>query len=143
MNQILVLTFLISVLCGNSLQHSRGAPISRCVTLTPSHQGTLPQETPAPFKIFPRENSVGNGRTLSVEIRATEEGRTFRGYMLQARTTENVVVGQFKPVEGRESNFLDCTGLATTMTNANNNEDSSVVFEWTAPLQFTGIVKFQ
>jgi hypothetical protein len=141
--KILVLFVTISVMCQTSFQFSHGGPVSRCESLMPSHQGAASQSTPSPFKIIPEEESVGNGKRLSVEIRTNEAGRTFRGYMLQARTISGVVLGQFQAVEGHESNFRDCTGFATTVTNANNNQDSRVVFVWAAPVDFTGTIRFQ
>jgi hypothetical protein len=143
MNRLLVLTFALLLMVRSSWEFSHGAPISRCVTLTPSHQGTAPQTTPAPYEIIPRETSVENGGKLLVEIRPRQEGLTFRGFMLQARTSEGVVVGQFQTIEGVEFNHMDCSGFRTTVTNANNNEKTSIVFEWAAPMEFTGTVTFQ
>jgi hypothetical protein len=109
----------------------------------PSHQGAAAQTTPAPYEIIPIATSVENGGKLLVEIRPRQQGLTFRGFMLQARTSEGVVVGQFQTIEGVEFNHMDCSGFRTTVTNANNNELTSIVFEWAAPMEFTGTVTFQ
>lgn len=127
----------------SAVQFPSGGTISRCENLLPSHQGALPQTTPSPYEIIPKENTVGNGKRIQVEIRSSQAGLTFRGFMLQARTTEGVVVGQFQEVEGVNFNFRDCSGARTTTTNANNQDISSITFEWAAPVEFTGTVRFQ
>lgn len=143
MNKILILTVVVTAMCHSSLQFSRGGPVTQCESLMPMHRGAEAQTTSSPFKIILKEKSVGNGMRLLVEIRATEEGRTFNGYMLQARAASGAILGQFQAVEGRDSNFVECSGFETTVTNSNNDRDSSVVFEWAAPLKFTGAVRFQ
>jgi hypothetical protein len=143
MNRILILSLVISVMIQNSLQWPHGVPVSRCVTLYPSHGGTASQTTPSPYEIIPKENRVQPGGKLEVEIRATVEGLTFRGFMLQARTPEGVILGQMQQHENIEHNLMDCNGFNTTVANANRNDHSSLTFEWAAPVKYTGTVIFQ
>lgn len=143
MNRDGVCLIIVLLMIGNSQQFSRGSPASRCDNMTPSHQGAEPQTTPSPYKIVLTEKSVGNGQRLSVELKTSVDGRKFRGFLLQARTLEGSIIGQFQPKEEIDFNFLECNGFRTAVTNSNNNEDSSLTFEWAAPMEFIGKIKFQ
>lgn len=128
-----------------SEQHSHGGPMSRCVTLYPSHAGAVAQTFPSHYEIIPSIKVIGNGQKLTVEIRANVPEKTFSGFMLQARTTDDpfAIDGMFVEVENPGFNFRPCSGPQTTVTNSNNNRHQSLKFEWTAPREFTGTIKFQ
>ena len=143
MIRVVVCLFLILLMIENSQQFGRGSPVSRCENMLPSHQGAVPQTTPSPYKIVLKETSIGNGQRMSVELKALENGRKFRGFLLQARTIDGRIIGQFQPNDEIDFNFLECNGFRTAVTNSNNNEDSSLTFEWAAPMEFTGKIRFQ
>lgn len=143
MNRVAIYLIVILLMVEDSQQFSRGSPVSRCENMTPSHQNAEPQTTPSPFKIILKEQTVGNGQRLSVELKAVEDGRKFRGFLLQARTIEGSIIGQFQPNEEIDFNFLECNGFRTAVTNSNNDEDISLTFEWAAPMEFTGKIRFQ
>lgn len=128
-----------------SHQYPWGAPASRCNNLMPSHQGAFSQESPSPFEIIPSTSFIGNGYTMKVEIRSTEANRLLAGFMLQARTISDPlkIVGEFQEAPASSFGFLDCSGHRTTVTNANNNRSLSLTFEWAAPRDFIGLVRFQ
>lgn len=128
-----------------SHQHSHGAPMSRCYDLRPMHGGFQPQELPSHYKIVASEKVIGNGQKMKVEILSTDEDRGFNGFMMQARTTGDpfVIVGRFVESQESDYNFRPCTGPHSTVTNANNNTRQIMTFEWSAPVDFTGIVKFR
>lgn len=128
-----------------SHQHSRGAPASRCETLTPSHQGIGSQDFPSIFDIIPSVDQIRPGDKMRVEIRSTAADRSFRGFLLQARTlTEPFqIVGQFHEEQPTSVEFRDCSGLRTAITHNTNDEFASRTFDWTAPTEFEGSVRFQ
>lgn len=136
---------LLALSCELSQQHSFGAPASRCVSLMPGHQGNVSQEFPSPYEIIVSESVIGNGKSLTVEIRSDEPGRTFSGFMLQARTTADpyVLDGSFAVASETPFNFVNCEGIRSTVTNSNNVRRESMVFKWTAPQEYVGKIKFQ
>ena len=145
MFRIELLIFFVVVLVKNSVLHPTGSPLSRCNNLEPSHAGAVTQTSPFPYQIIPGLDTVGNGQKLTVEIRALEPSRIFRGFLLQARTTNDsaTIVGQFELTTGVAFNFRDCSGTRTSVTNANNDEHQSLRFDWTAPFTYTGPIRFQ
>lgn len=144
MQQRIFFTLLIALSAEISYQFPTGAPASRCNTLYPSHEGAVSREFPSPYEIFPSASVVGNGHSINVEIRSVDANRQFAGFILQARTTSDPyeIVGEFQET-GPPFVFRDCSGHRTTATNANNIRSSSLTFEWAAPREFTGIVRFQ
>lgn len=131
--------------CELALSFPYGAPASRCDNLMPSHQGLLSQDSPSPFQIIPSLKTIGNGQSMTVEIRSLEIDRPFAGFMLQARTASDpfVILGQFQERDGPAFDFRDCTTLRSTVTHANNTRKESFGFEWSAPWEFVGKVRFQ
>lgn len=145
MYRVVVFVVLIVLNIKFSAQFPNGGPVGRCNNLLPGHQNFGSQESPSPYDIVPSTNIIGNGHNITVEIRSSEPGRTFAGFMLQARTTAEtfVIVGVFQESPGPAFNFRDCSGYRTTVTNADNNRKESIIFEWEAPTEFTGSVRFQ
>lgn len=141
----LAFLLIISAAVKISLEHSHGGTLANCNNLNPSHQGAAAQTTPFPYAVIPGKNVIGNGKKMTVEIRGIESGVTFNGFMLQARTISETptIFGQFQPSEKVVFNFRDCLGLHTTVTNANNDRHESLIFEWAAPLQYVGKIRFQ
>lgn len=145
MSRNILVLFAVLAVCKNSHQHSRGAPESRCETLTPSHTGLGSQAFPSPFEIIPSVDAIRPGDKMTVEIRSGEVDRSFRGFLLQARTltTPFQIVGQFQEEQPTSVNFLDCSGLRTSITHNSSAEFTSRTFEWMAPTEFEGSVRFQ
>lgn len=145
MDRVLVWVFLIFLSVDNSLQFPNGAPASRCNSLEPSHSGAVSQTFPSPYEIIPLTDKIGNGQTLRLIIHTSQLHQSFKGFMFQARTVSDpfAVVGQFQQAEGYEVVFRDCSSSRSTVTNANNNLNTTLLFEWIAPRDFVGNVKFQ
>lgn len=145
MFQIIFYISGVLMCCKLALMYPHGAPASRCENLMPSHQGLLSQDSPSPFQIVPSSKTIENGQSMTVEIQSLEIGRPFAGFMLQARTTSDpfVILGQFQERDGPSFNFRDCTTLRSTVTNANNSRSETFGFEWSAPWEFVGKVRFQ
>lgn len=146
MTRNILVIFAVLAFCKNSHQHSRGAPESRCTTLAPGHGVHGSQEFPSPFDIIPSVDVIRPGDKMSVEIKSVEGDRSFRGFLLQARTltTPFEIVGQFQEQQPSSVNFLDCSGgLRTAITHTTNADFTSRTFEWMAPTEFEGSVRFQ
>lgn len=145
MTRNFLIIFAVLVLFKSSHQHSRGAPESRCETLAPSHGGIGSQESPSIFDIIPSVDMIRPGDKMSVEIRSNAADRSFRGFLLQARTlTEPFqIVGQFQEQQPTSVEFRDCSGLRTAITHNTNEQFTSRTFEWMAPTEFEGSVRFQ
>ena len=144
MSRVIILFLLISLNCDFSDQFPHGSPPSRCTNMEPMHSGAITQESPSPYKLVVSEKVIGNGQQLKVEIRSDEPGRTFAGFLLQARTvTEPFVVdGLF--VGGEEPfNYLNCSVPRSAVTNSNRERRESISFDWTAPREYTGKIRFQ
>lgn len=139
------IVFAVLVLFKSSHQHSHGAPASRCETLAPSHQGLGSQAFPSIFDIIPSVDMIRPGDKMSVEIRSSVPDRSFRGFLLQARTLTNPfeIVGQFQEQQPTSVVFRDCSGLRTAITHSDNGQFTSRTFEWMAPTEFEGSVRFQ
>lgn len=146
MKKILIL-FLVVLTFDFSMEFPSGAPASRCDTLTPNHSGAVSQDLPSPFEIVPSVKRIENSGVMKVEIRGVMPGQTFNGFILQARTLADpyVIQGEFHKSESSETSFklLDCSGSHTTVTQENNTRLESLVFEWTAPKEFIGVIRFQ
>lgn len=140
-----LIVFAVLVFFKSSHQHSHGAPFSRCETLAPSHQGIGSQDFPSIFDIIPSVDMIRPGDKMSVEIRSSAADRSFRGFILQARTLTNPfqIVGQFQEQQPSSVVFRDCSGLRTTITHSSNEQFPSRTFEWMAPSEFEGSVRFQ
>lgn len=141
MKEIVTFIFILLISCGPSEEFSRGAPIEACGTLTPSHRNAETQQLPSPYVIEVSTNTIGNGESLTVEIRSNQPGRLFRGFLLQARTTQVPV-----EIEGSfvgSYNFVGCSGVQSTVTNSNSTDHAGLVFDWTAPREYTGRIRFQ
>lgn len=137
---------LAALLCSKlSSSFPHGAPASRCDSLMPSHESLLSQDFPSPFQIVPSSKTIGNGQRMTVEILSLKIDRPFAGFMLQARATSDPfeILGQFQERDEPAFNFRDCTTLRSTVTNANNSRSESFSFEWSAPWEFVGKVRFQ
>lgn len=149
MSRAFLLILFIFLLCKSSLQRGNGAPASRCLNLEPNHGAATSQPFPSPYDIILTRKIIGNGEVMKVEIRSSQAGRPFSGYILQARTSSDPVIidGQFKEsddnVESPRYAFRDCLAPNTTVTHANTVRRESQIFDWEAPRQFVGKLRFQ
>lgn len=140
---LLRIVFLVTAFCGPSLSHSSGGPVSRCLTMMPSHLGAAPQTTFHNYNVSaPR--FVKQGETLSVTMAGIGPSDLFRGFMIQARITgSGQVVGRFQVSD--DVRTVACTDLpeGAVATQTSNSDKSSITFQWVAPRNITGIINFQ
>lgn len=145
MKTLLAISLIIFIITNKSVQFPQGAPVSRCDSLEPSHGGAVSQLFPSSYEIILLTNKIGNGQTMKVLIHTSLLHNSFRGFILQARTVSEppLIVGQFQQVEGYVMTFRDCSGFRSTVTNANNILNTTLLYEWTAPSNYIGKAKFQ
>jgi hypothetical protein len=120
-----------------------GASIASCISLAPSHGQNIPQATEAPFLITTSTNLINQAQRLTLKIEGI--GVTFRGFIIQARNNADAsqVVGRF--ISGLEIGLINCanTPAQSTATHTSSDEKSTLLIEWEAPRDFTGVVNFQ
>lgn len=143
MNLIFLLLLIFAVSC---MSFPTGAPASQsvCDSMTPNHAGALPQESASPYQLVVSSNSIKSGEILTVEIQANDE-RSFKGFLLMARTNTENIVGEFMQDENEllPFNFRDCSGENhNAVTHSNNDLKNKISFKWRAPEISDGIVHF-
>lgn len=141
----LIFLFLLTFAVG-CLASPTGAPDSEtvCERMMPNHAGALPQEFPSPYQLVVSSKSIKSGEIISIEIQANEE-RSFKGFLLMARSNTVNIVGEFMRDENEllPFNFRGCSGvLNSAVTHSDNELKSKISFKWKAPENFNGIVHF-
>jgi len=107
------LFLLSSIFVASCLAHKDGAPTSACLTMTPGHAGTSPQELSSAvhrLEFSPSPSSSANATpsyvlTLSPKSSATDIAKTFKGFFVQARSTTS---GDANPVGKDKSDAKVC-----------------------------------
>ncbi|KAM7352065.1 defense protein l(2)34Fc-like [Cochliomyia hominivorax] len=119
--------------------NSAGAPPAVCKNgLTPEHH-VDPQSSQVPYSF-----SGGNSVKAGDKITLTLGGGEFLGFALQAQDAKEQPVGTFKVVETNKSQLLKCSAAGDTLTHVQLNRKpiTSVEFQWIAPADYKGSVKF-
>ncbi|XP_078665227.1 putative defense protein Hdd11 [Branchiostoma floridae x Branchiostoma belcheri] len=95
MKTMLAYTVLLSSLLAMARGYSMGVPEEACSTLAPEHPGGSSQLLKtAPFRLEADHTSDTPGAPVKVTISGS---RGFKGFMMQAVSTEGAVVGTFQP----------------------------------------------
>lgn len=138
----------VSLTAKLAMSSPSGAPATQavCDSLTPGHEVDS-QQGPSPFSLVISPTTVKGGDIIKVEIQSSD-GRTFRGFYIQARTTEAEfqVLGEFLEDENETTpfNFRSCGGRANNaVTHFSRDDKSSIRFSWKAPQNFVGTMNFQ
>ncbi|CAO1330498.1 unnamed protein product [Diamesa serratosioi] len=142
MKKVLGIIIVIIVLFESSCCFPDGAPESQCQAMTPNH-GYPPQQTKSPFVVEPDANIVGQGQILQIKIISSSLlHNDFKGFMIQARTVTNQIVGQFKVDENELVIARNCGTENSTATHSSFVLKSIMILEWKAPEDFVGKVNF-
>ncbi|XP_037826757.1 defense protein l(2)34Fc-like [Lucilia sericata] len=133
--------FMVIALClaVPVLGNSAGAPAAICKNgLTPEHH-VEPQSSQVPYSF-----SGGNSVKAGDKITLTLGGGEFLGFALQAQDAKEHPVGTFKVIETNKSQLLTCSAAGDTLTHVqlNSKPITSVEFQWIAPADYSGAVKF-
>lgn len=134
---------MVIVLFKSSWTYPKGAPELQCQAMTPNHAGNLPQKTVSPFVLVPEAIVVGQGQLLQIKIMPTSISNDFKGFMIQARTDLDKIVGQFNVDKNELAVPRNCDSENSTATHSSPDLKSFIVFEWKAPEDFVGKVHFQ
>ena len=83
-----------------------GAPMFACETMTPGHNGMVPQTRASPYTIAAAKPQTDRGK-VKVMV-SSPSGETFAGFFLQARAgSSNSSMGTFTQVPG-EAHTVNC-----------------------------------
>lgn len=141
-----ILSFFLLTFVGRCLAYPSGAPAGVCDSLMPNH-GQDPQDSISPFHLITSATSLESGETLRIQIQA-DDGISFKGFFLQARTNEEEyqIVGEFLEDEEETTpfNFRNCSdGFQNAVTHFDNQDKTKISFSWKAPQNFDGSIHFQ
>ncbi|XP_071500516.1 putative defense protein 3 [Diadema antillarum] len=119
-----------------------GAPAGACGHLTPGHRdnGTVisPQSGASPYTVSADVATYSPLGTVTVSV----TGADFRGILLQARRTDDSVVGTFSAPPAN-TKLLQCRNANDSVTHSSQDPKSAgTSFTWTAPDSDVGAVKF-
>lgn len=132
--------FLLSVaLLTNA--YPDGAGLASCQNRLPQH-GIPRQLTSAPYFVSATGPSVRPGQTVMVFISRTNSSMFIRGFIVEARTTRGVLLGQFLPSAGVR--VMACEPIGSTATHSSPEPRTSVTLHWLPPPEgWVGEVVFQ
>ncbi|CAG9761930.1 unnamed protein product [Ceutorhynchus assimilis] len=116
----------------------QGAPSSVCQTMMPFHGGGIrPQGGLPPYNVVPRRQ----GGQVFVTV-TSSLGIPFQGFLLQGRTPNGEILGQFDSSSVNEGHPLDCGEAADSITHNSPNDKNSIDVLWTPPKGYEGPVIF-
>ncbi|KAL1497531.1 hypothetical protein ABEB36_008475 [Hypothenemus hampei] len=116
----------------------QGAPPSVCQTLMPFHGGGIrPQGGLSPYTIVPRRQ--GNHIVVTM---TSALGIPFQGFLLQGRTPDRDIIGQFDSSSVNEGHPLDCGTPSDSITHNSPNDKNSIDVVWSPPRGYEGPVIF-
>nr|XP_015194581.1 PREDICTED: putative ferric-chelate reductase 1 isoform X2 [Lepisosteus oculatus] len=105
-----------------------------CQSMMPNHNGTMPQSSPSPFNVTASKSWFHPGEEITVTLEA-ENGTSFRGFLLQARTVgTNMTSGSFKILNANTSQGLTCNISNDTVSHTSSLQKQSINVVWVAPV---------
>ncbi|XP_063700552.1 putative ferric-chelate reductase 1 homolog isoform X2 [Culicoides brevitarsis] len=133
-----ILLLLVSVV----VAYPSGAPNAVCETLSPRHKENVPQTDPSPFVFKLNSTEVMGGDVVEVTVTSDTPGKTFRGFVAQAR--EDIAVyeprGTFILEDGSPAKTSKCKNEDDTVTHISRDDKTAVKFYYKAPNDFAGVV---
>lgn len=126
------------------LVSSRSFAVSNvaCQNMTPVHGSLEPQITLARVQVIPHAVKLRRGQEIIVSLLSLTSNSSFRGFLVQARTTEsNAIVGNFLARAGAK--VIVCGNSYSTASHSDPSLKSSQRLTWKAPIDFRGYIRFQ
>lgn len=119
-----------------------GAPNNACESLSPKHNGSIPQTDISPFHFKVNTTNVENGQIIEISVESDDPKRTFKGLLLQARADISVyeTKGTFIIDDESETKLIKCQTDADTVTHISNDTKSIVKFYYNAPAGYEGVL---
>nr|XP_045372324.1 reelin domain-containing protein 1 [Camelus bactrianus] len=119
---------------------SPGAGSGACVDMQPKHSPAHPQNPRThPITLLTGRSSYSPGDTIPVTVKSS---RDFMGFLLQARrVSDHQIVGTFVFIPPH-SKLMTCFEEANSVTHSDKSRKRHLSFEWQAPAQPVGDVRF-
>ncbi|RWS15655.1 putative ferric-chelate reductase 1-like protein [Dinothrombium tinctorium] len=137
-------TSVIILLAANiANSYPRGAPERVCQTLFPRHSGAQAQTVKAPYRINVTPNNDSTEFKVSI---VSNEGKNFKGFILQARSSSNpnlIVNGEFSAKALTKT--IKCQSENDALTHNSAAEKSSISTIWKpkskiSPIRFNATI---
>ncbi|XP_014635675.1 PREDICTED: uncharacterized protein LOC101397299 [Ceratotherium simum simum] len=124
--------------CSSAFSH--GAGVAACEHMQPTHIRAQPQDPGTHhITIHTSSSSYSPGDTVPVTVRSS---RNFMGFLLQARrVSDHQIAGTFVFIPPH-SKLMTCFEEADTVTHSDKSRKRNLSFEWKAPAQPVGDVRF-
>jgi len=140
---------VLVVLLPAVLGYGSGPPTSTnptlCETMLPGH-GTSTAKGPAPYAISLSVDEYKKAGAIDVTLHATESGKFFRGFFLQARRKDGLTpmaIGSFISEPEDETQFIKCGTFNSAWGHAQRNKKTSVTARWMGPSTDIGPLVFR
>nr|XP_031540463.1 reelin domain-containing protein 1 [Vicugna pacos] len=119
---------------------SPGAGSGACVDMQPKHSPAHPQNPRThPITLLTGRSSYSPGDTVPVTVKSS---RDFMGFLLQARrVSDHQIVGAFVFIPPH-SKLMTCFEEANSVTHSDKSRKRHLSFEWQAPAQPVGDIRF-
>uniref|UniRef100_A0A673SUA9 Reeler domain containing 1 n=1 Tax=Suricata suricatta TaxID=37032 RepID=A0A673SUA9_SURSU len=126
-------------LASYSTAFSHGAGSVACEDMQPKHIPAQPQSLDHHLTIHTSRSSYLPGDTVPVTVRSS---RDFMGFLLQARrVSDHQIAGIFVSIPPH-SKPMTCFQEADTVTHSDKSRKRNLAFEWQAPAQPVGDIRF-
>lgn len=140
-NKFKLIIVLICSLITNLTAYPSGAPSGVCQSMTPIHGGIQPQNTIPPFQLNVSVNKVKYDEIITINITGSEINYKFKGFIIQARNSNNTAIGEFVNLNTEYVKSMDCNGISS-ITHSNANLKSNITVEWRSPSNYKGKFHF-
>lgn len=111
-----------------------------CQNMTPIHGEILAQISVAKTQIVPHAIKLRRGQQLKLSLRTVATDFTYRGFLIQARSSTNQVLGNFIQTEGVK--VMECGNSFSTASHSEPSPKSNHLLIWKAPNNFQGYFRF-
>nr|CAH0100345.1 unnamed protein product [Daphnia galeata] len=124
--------------------YSAGAPTSACPSMNPDHGSS--SNNPSPFESLLNQTEMLSNESLKLTMQSVTTEKTFRGFLIMGfDAVTDLVIGTFQiDLSQDQSQTLKCFNTYdTAATHRSSSKKTSVIVEWTPPMDFDGSVIFK
>jgi hypothetical protein len=107
----------------------------------PFHGNADAQNYMALVQIVPHAIRVNRGQLLKVTLRSVVANYTFRGFLVEARSQSNAILGNFMP--NQNIKVFTCENSYSAACHADPSGKSEQLLTWKAPRDYRGSVYFR
>ena len=128
----LKLIYIASFCILNAVSSPGGAPLTACETMTPIHGANQDQTGDLPLKVIV-ETPIVSGQLISIRIEGTDILQSFGGFLVQARTQNEELIGTFHLSEN--VGVTNCRNIfGSSATHISSTQKTAVDIMWEAPI---------